>query len=226
MFDLHGGCLRPKDNFQDNHPTIKAQCDMETDGGGWTVILRRKQDTTPRINFKRPFEDYEEGFGNLKTEFWYGLSKIHCLTQRNDVELRIELNNDDDTGKNLTYDTFKIAGPEDNYRLTIVSSAGPGFDPMAQSNGQVFSAYDRDNDGWYRLNCALDTSQGNGGGWWYHVVNDRCSHTYLTRPAAISPSSNPCVYDGRDFFCYSNVEMKIRVKGCHVSPCALETIKD
>ena len=47
-------------------------CDMITDGGGWIVIQRNKKDS--QLNFNKNWTDYEEGFGDLNKEFWYGLS--------------------------------------------------------------------------------------------------------------------------------------------------------
>ena len=67
----------------------KALCDMETDGGGWLVIQRRMPNGT--VNFTRNWADYENGFGDLNGEFWYGLRNIHALTTENEVELRIDM---------------------------------------------------------------------------------------------------------------------------------------
>ncbi|XP_018026920.1 tenascin-like, partial [Hyalella azteca] len=42
---------------------VQVYCDQTTDGGGWTVFLRR-QKQEPQLNFSRTFKEYEEGFGS------------------------------------------------------------------------------------------------------------------------------------------------------------------
>ena len=46
-------------------------CDMETDGGGWTVFLSR-QKQTQQLDFNRTWSDYKEGFGNPYKEYYLG----------------------------------------------------------------------------------------------------------------------------------------------------------
>ena len=59
--------------------SLQVYCDMETNGGGWTVFQRRQDGS---VNFYRNWTDNENGFdGNLTGEFWLGPSKIHCLTK-------------------------------------------------------------------------------------------------------------------------------------------------
>ena len=130
---------------------------MDTDGGGWIVIQRRINGG--KINFTRNWEAYELGFGDLEGEFWFGLRKYHCLTTREEVELRIDLRNITGTNVTWTYQEFQVDGPEDNYRLHIGQGVGTlGSIYTVDNNNRVFSTYDRDNE-W---NCGK-SQRGDGG---------------------------------------------------------------
>ena len=54
----------------------KGYCDTITAGGGWLVIQRRQDGS---VDFNRDWVDYEDGFGSLTGEFWYGLRAVDCL---------------------------------------------------------------------------------------------------------------------------------------------------
>ena len=125
IFDIPDVCGEQQSNsFFVDIPTAQARCDFE-DGGGWLVVLRRKADVQQQVNFTRKWDDYERGFGDLNTEFWYGLRNIHCLTTREEVELQIEVRGDDGTGQVWTYGYFVVDGPENNYTLHIGQAEGP-----------------------------------------------------------------------------------------------------
>ena len=70
----------------DNQPAFRAYCNMETDGGGWTVFQCRMDGS---VDFYRNWTDCQQGFGNLSGEFWLGLDKIHRLIS-NATQLRVE----------------------------------------------------------------------------------------------------------------------------------------
>ena len=181
---------------------------MDTGGGGWTVILRRRKNVLVNVNFRRPWDDYENGFGDLNSEFWLGLRNIHCLTNRDDVDLMIDLRQAGGSGMTWIYHKFSIDGSNDNYRLHIGEAEGPpnGHDAMAYHDGMLFSTFDNDNDlcnSTKYYNCASDR-----GGWWYNS----CYQTVLT--GRHTPSSIGW-WDGTSGFNYfQDVEMKVRPKSC------------
>ena len=79
----------------DQQPEFQAYCDMDTDGGGWTVFQRREDGS---VDFYRYWTDYQQGFGNLHGEFWLGLDKIHRLTPTA-TQLRIDMQDFDGNSK-------------------------------------------------------------------------------------------------------------------------------
>ena len=60
--------------------TGDVYCDMASDEGGWLTIQRNKIGS--KLSFNRKWKDYEEGFGDLKSDFWYGLKQLSCLLQQ------------------------------------------------------------------------------------------------------------------------------------------------
>jgi hypothetical protein len=188
---------------------------MDTDNGGWIVIQRRLPNGT--VNFTREWCDYEDGFGDLDGEFWYGLKNIHYLTSRDDVELRIDMVMEDD-GSELTwtYQTFQVAGPSDKYRLTIGGGSGQGQDAMEYHNGMQFSTHDADHD---KKEASPPCAYEHQGGWWYNS----CYHTNLNGPH--ETPTLPGVHqnhaklewnDGSAYRDVASVEMKIRPEPCPI----------
>ena len=186
---------------------------MDTDGGGWIVILRRRKNVTTHVDFSRGWDDYENGFGDLNTEFWLGLRNIHCLTKRDDVELMINLQNNNEDKVTWTYRKFKVNSSSDRYQLHIGEAKGPTShnDAMAYHDGTLFSTYDDDNNN----NCANTYK----GGWWFN----HCYRSLLTGPYTDNENQtfarigwhNGGNVQFSTFNYYENVDMKIRPKTCH-----------
>ena len=171
-------------------------CNMTTDGGGWTVIQRNKKNSL--VEFNKNWTDYEGGFGDLNTEFWYGLSAIHCLTQRGQWEMRVDYQKNDKTWSYLHYNQFSVGSASEEYPLTVGGFTGVGTDWFnVQSdphNGMKFSTPDNDNDKRSSRHCAAEYKSG----WWYHSC-------YL-----ININTQPPNVRGNVLFS----EMKIRPKDC------------
>ena len=210
---------QPEEQFTLLYSTLRARCDMDTDGGGWMVIQRRLRLPGGNINFTRNWADYENGFGDLSGEFWYGLKNIHHLTTRDHMELRIDMVRETDGGRfSWTYQTFRVAGATDNYRLTIGEGQGPGYDAMSYHNGQQFTTYDNDNDKHGGVNCGYNRQ----GGWWYNScyhANLNGPHETPSLPGVSQTQAKLIWYDGSSFQDLSSAEMTIRVKECVPETC-------
>ena len=203
IFDIPDVCGEQTNSFFKEVPKTQARCDFQN-GGGWIVILRRNANVT-HVSFNRLWADYERGFGDLSTEFWYGLRNIHCLTKREEVELQIEVRLDNGTGQVWTYGYFEVDGPETNYTLHIGQAQGPsdGYDGMAYHNGWQFTTIDWDNDDW-SSNCGIYW----GGGWWYnHCVYSLLTGSHSSRWLQWQNRSGPGVY-------HAFAEMRLRPKSC------------
>ena len=221
IYDVVNVCSSDEDDIEEEdggslQPPMQVVCDMDTKGGGWTVILRRKRTVITHINFNRKWDDYENGFGNLHTEFWIGLRNIHCLTTREEVDLMIDLRDNNGNGMTWIYHDFKVNGSNDKYRLQIGQGEGPpgGYDAMANHNGKQFSTLDSDNDG-NSGNCA-DVYDA---GWWhgpdchgggalltgYHTDTVQWARLLWYLGQGSGPANHKY---------YHNVEMKTRPKSC------------
>uniref|UniRef100_A0A1X7ULS4 Fibrinogen C-terminal domain-containing protein n=1 Tax=Amphimedon queenslandica TaxID=400682 RepID=A0A1X7ULS4_AMPQE len=152
----------------DGGTPFEVYCDMETDGGGWTVFQRRQDGS---VDFYRNWTDYENGFGDLTGEFWLGLSKIHRLTKEGSNTLRVDLGDFEGNTTYANYSTFNVSDGSTEYILTVGGYSGTAGDSLAWHNGRRFSTYDNDNDPWSGGNCAQD----HAGAWWHNA----CYHSSL-----------------------------------------------
>ena len=131
-------------NFCGNNSVIADDyCDHCNGGGGWLVVQRRKDGS---VDFNRTWMEYEDGFGKLTGEFWYGLRALHCLTGQGGWEMRMDIKLANGTNIFLQYEQFKVASAKDKYKLTVGGFQGTTTDPMAVHNGMNFTTKDSDND--------------------------------------------------------------------------------
>uniref|UniRef100_A0A6B0V572 Putative ficolin/ixoderin n=1 Tax=Ixodes ricinus TaxID=34613 RepID=A0A6B0V572_IXORI len=54
------------------HTNFYARCDMDTDGGGWTIIQRRSWDEEGEDKFEKSEKEYEKGFYGGVSSYWIG----------------------------------------------------------------------------------------------------------------------------------------------------------
>ena len=181
---VSGSCCKVKDNLKFSLNTlsgvyntnfcgicklaVQGYCDAYSDGGGWLVVQRRKDGS---VSFNRGWVEYEEGFGDLNGEFWYGLTSLHCLTSQGQWELHIDLTHTNGTKTYLHYKQFTIGSASDDYPLQISQYKGIyPIDPFYYSsghtlNGMKFTTKDRENDKYSSNNCAVSGSGNNNNGW-------------------------------------------------------------
>ena len=149
-----------------NRIKAAAYCDTSNGGGGWLVVQRRQDGT---VDFNRGWGEYEDGFGKLTGEFWYGLRALHCLTGQGGWEMRMDIKLANGTNIFLQYEQFNVASAKDKYKLTVGGFQGTTTDPMAHHNGMYFTTKDNDNDNSSGGNCALVSGHTTPiGGWWYN----------------------------------------------------------
>uniref|UniRef100_A0A914WRP8 Uncharacterized protein n=1 Tax=Plectus sambesii TaxID=2011161 RepID=A0A914WRP8_9BILA len=162
-------------------------CDMTTDGGGWTVIQRRVDNTT--LFYNKYWNDYKVGFSNgLENNLWLGNDHIHDLTTKDsNVQLRIDLwgNRNPQTLSSYRSDVyvwetrtnFYIDDEPNFYRLHISSdntgnATSNNVNNLYYSNFMPFGTIDKRNG--IPTRCF---SIGESGGWW--LGGDSCSNEAL-----------------------------------------------
>ncbi|XP_066295702.1 uncharacterized protein [Branchiostoma lanceolatum] len=148
---------------------LLVYCDMDTDGGGWTVFQRRQDGS---VDFYLDWNKYKEGFpsSSVSGEFWLGNDNIHLLTSQKAYDLRVDLEAVDGVTAYAVYDAFSVGDESDKYRLSVGGYSGTAGDSMAKHDGKPFSTKDSDNDP-SNLHCAVSFT----GAWWY----DACQHANL-----------------------------------------------
>ncbi|CAL4114497.1 unnamed protein product [Meganyctiphanes norvegica] len=172
-----------------DHPEtpLLVLCDQTTQGGGWTVILRRDDSYDDLTDFARTFEEYAAGFGYINYDFYIGNDVIHALTNPSQNELWVTI--EDLLGETgyAHYQYFHVNAREGYAREGYYGNNLPPYmmdcglyegtigDGLEYQNGMGFSTLDQDNDVHDDINCAKTDG---GGGWWYRA----CYNGLLTGP--------------------------------------------
>ncbi|KAM4591979.1 angiopoietin-2a isoform 1-T1 [Odontesthes bonariensis] len=147
---------------------VKAFCDMETEGGGWTVLQKRFDG---RVDFHRTWQEYKKGFGEPSGEFWLGNEFVSRLTNQQTYKLRVQLSDWEGNSAFSQYDQFSLDNEAQNYRIHLKGYGGTaGKVSSIGQPGSDFSTKDADND-----KCVCKCSQLTTGGWWF----DACGPSNL-----------------------------------------------
>ena len=109
-------------------------CDMETDGGGWTVFQRRVDGS---VDFYLGWDDYKQGFGNLSAEFWLGNDNIHRLTSSAPQVLRVDMEDFESDKRFAKYSTFSVASEQTGYQLSVAGYSGSAGDSLSNADGKA-----------------------------------------------------------------------------------------
>uniref|UniRef100_H2L4S9 Fibrinogen C-terminal domain-containing protein n=1 Tax=Oryzias latipes TaxID=8090 RepID=H2L4S9_ORYLA len=135
---------------------LPVYCDMETEGGGWTVFQRRRDGS---VSFNRGWSEYRDGFGEPRGEHWLGNQHIHFLTNQGTYSLRIDLQDWSHAHRHALYQSFRIDSEENGYRLHVSGFSGTVEDSFGWYHDQhSFSTPDTGNI------CAEISHAG----WWFH----------------------------------------------------------
>lgn len=150
---------------------FKVFCDMCLEQrDGWIVIQRRVSDAVAFHHMG--WEDYKNGFGDYRYNYWIGLEKLHQITSSGSYELFVGLYDKFSSNPHrlAVYGTFEIASESQNYKLTVgnyESGRSNLTDSLiSQHNNRDFTTHDRDNDDNANKNCAHHGGSYYGG-WWF-----------------------------------------------------------
>jgi hypothetical protein len=149
--------------------SFQVYCDMQTDGGGWTLLAK----TLNNLGLSGAEQDAirkgtwtaysSNGYGDpapASKIYWLPLQRWHDLTAAYPANVfRIKTGGPESRVANLT-----IANAANGHAWNWASTIG-GYDGIADTRGKKFTTHDSDNDSWPK-NCAKD-NVGFNGGWWY-----------------------------------------------------------
>ncbi|KAI0238072.1 hypothetical protein LSAT2_011287 [Lamellibrachia satsuma] len=151
---------------------FKVSCDFITDGGGWTVLLRRRRNQPQSLSFDRPWSDYVAGFGDVRSEFWIGLDPTLRLVTGQDLLLRHDIVMRSTSRYHALYSGFRLGSATQKYPLSysafmdMQSSADNGH-----INNSVFQTPDS------ATRCAKHI---NSAGWFVpSAINNLCYKSIL-----------------------------------------------
>eukprot|EP00111_Clytia_hemisphaerica_P003133 TCONS_00008901-protein len=188
---------------------VPILCDMDTAGGGWTVIQQRVDGSIP---FNRTWNSYKFGFGDFSTNFWFGNDRIHNLTTHygNDNDIIFDLTKHDGTKTNAGYRNFYIDGESDKYRLHVNSRYDPDLPDSSYADvtftqgfglhdGKIFYTIDADSS----LSCSEEKG---GSGWWFA----NCYKIHLNGIYGLQGSDAGIVWDKVTFIVPSSGGNKVQ----------------
>lgn len=147
--------------------SFEVLCNSDIAGPGWIVIQQR---INGQEDFNKNWNEYKDGFGYFKEDFFLGLENIHRLTSQQPHELYIHMEDFDGSTFYAKYDDFAISNAENEYKLSRLGRfSGNTVDALRINQNMKFTTSDRDNDEKLWRNCANTFL----GGWWYKDCTNR-----------------------------------------------------
>nr|XP_022312305.1 fibroleukin-like [Crassostrea virginica] len=160
--------IYPWDESDKDFRAVDVFCDMETSGGGWTVLQSRIGGFP---SFNQTWNKYKIGFGSLNETFWIGNDVIHQLTRHENATLYVAITLVNGTTLHQMYRRFSVTNEADKFILFLQEPVPNGTlgDRMVNKgnsdfnlHGMPFSTYDQNNGP--RSGCASPR----GSGWWFN----------------------------------------------------------
>lgn len=184
--------------YENKEESLEVLCDLESNGGGWTVFFTRQPQQEP-IDFNESWLNFKSGFGNISTEFWLGNDLIHLLTSFGTSMLRIDAEDFNGDKRWAEWNVFNVGDEDSKYQLTLeeYQNTSTMGDSLSESSNSSFTTFDQDNDEEMDFNCALGSSNLSSwgkGGWWY----SDCGSARLTAPLMDTSYWNSACYGNWD----------------------------
>ena len=187
-----------------------VRCNMQIDGGGWMTFQQRFDGN---IKFHdKTWEEYKNGFGTPKGEFWLGNDFLNEITSSGDYFFLAKAETFDGDTEVSKYGQFRIEDEENLYRLHFNETLLDGIHTLydvnkrSNSNGMAFSTLDKDTE----LLCVFVNKRGA----FWHNNDNNCSKF---RPNGIYYTEQACLGNSKGFKwlnwkrqCLKSVQMLIK----------------
>ncbi|XP_061170778.1 ficolin-2-like [Saccostrea echinata] len=189
---------------------VTVFCEMEADGGGWTVFQRRVDGSE---DFNRTWAEYRNGFGNLTREFWLGNKKLSRLLSQGSYEMRMDMGDFDNQTRYIKYSSMTLGDEASKYAISLSGFSGDVADCFltgvsnALINNMKFTTVDQDNDLRSGENCAILFKSG----WWHNACH--CSNPNgLYQGGDTTIFAQGIVYEPWRTYYYSLKSMRLMVR--------------